>query len=109
MNNISFQGNVTVTTWNKSVASMKEYYTTPGQDRLIKSIANDLGKEGSIVPVKEKSMDFIRNLLERFTGNKVQFLDKQKVFYNGGDNLILTDLRPAKYNGTRVEVNLGEV
>lgn len=107
MNNVSFQGNITVTTWNKAVSSLKQYPTTAAQDRLIKKIAKDIGtKKGEVYPITKRHANFLYKLLEKFTGKEIPSANTEKVFYNNGDQIIFSDKNPALFDGVRVEVNL---
>ena len=54
MNNISFQGNMTVTQWNKAVSSFKQYPTTKEQDKFIKNLANSFGEKGVVETLPKK-------------------------------------------------------
>lgn len=105
MNSVSFQGNMIITTWNKSVSSSKNYVTTQAQDKLIKLIANDMGKEDEMLSLNKRQANFLYQLLERFTGKKIQKVNNEKVFYHNGDKVIFSDKNPALFDGTRIEVN----
>lgn len=104
MNSVSFQGNMTITTWNKAVSSFKNYSTTQAQDKLIKSIAQDMGKKGEVLPISKKQANFFYQLVEKFTGREIPKLKTEKVFYNNGDQIIFSDKNPALFDGVRIEV-----
>ncbi len=105
MSSVSFQGNITVTTWNKTVSTFKEYPTTKAQDKLIRDIAKDMGEEGIVHPVNKRQANFLYKLIERFTGREVPKVNTEKVFYNNGDQIIFSDKNPALFDGTRIEVD----
>ena len=104
MNNISFQGNITITTWNKAISSFKDYSTTKAQDKLIKKVAEDMGKKGEVLPISKRQANFFYQLVEKFTGKKIPKVNTEKVFYNNGDQIIFSDKNPALFDGVRVEV-----
>lgn len=105
MNNISFQGNMTITQWNKTVSSFKEYPTTKAQDKFIKRLASSFGEKGVVETLPKKKAAFIFKLLEKFTGKPVKNINNEKIFYNGGDNVVFSDRNPALFDGIRVEVD----
>lgn len=105
MNNVSFQGNLTVTTWNKTISSFKSYPTTKAQDEFIKHIAKDMGEQGIVHPVSKRQANFLYQLIERFTGREVHKVNTEKVFYNNGDQIVFSDKNPALFDGVRVEVD----
>ena len=105
MNNVSFQGNLTITTWNKAVSSFKSYPTTEAQDRLIKQIAKDLGPKGEVHSLSKRHANFLYRLAERFTGREIPKINNEKVFYNNGDQIIFSDKNPALFDGTRIEID----
>lgn len=105
MDSVSFQGNITVTTWNKTISSFKNYHTTEAQDRLIKSIAKDMGEKGEIYSVNKRQANFLYRLIEKFTGREIPKVNTEKVFYNNGDQIVFSDKNPALFDGARIEVN----
>ncbi len=105
MNNVSFQGNLTVTTWNKTISSFKHYPTTKAQDELIKHIARDMGEEGIVHPVSKRQANFLYQLIERFTGREIPKVNTEKVFFNNGDQVVFSDKNPALFDGVRIEVD----
>ena len=105
MNSVSFQGNLTITTWNKTVSSFKNYPTTEAQDKLIKSIAKDMGEPGIVHPVSKRQANFLYRLIERFTGKEIPKVNTEKVFFNNGDQIVFSDKNPALFDGARIEVN----
>ena len=91
MNSVSFQGNLTVTTWNKTISSFKNYPTTEAQDRLVKHIVKDMGEQGIVHPINKRQANFLYQLIEKFTGKEIPKLNTEKVFYNNGDQVIFSD------------------
>ena len=104
MNSVSFQGNITVTTWNKAVSSIKQYPTTQAQDKLMKDVAKDIGKQGEMLPLSKKNANFLYQLIEKITGRSIFNSQTEKTFFNNGDQIIFSDKNPALFDGTRVEV-----
>lgn len=104
MNSVSFQGNITVTTWNKAISSIKQYPTTQAQDKLIKDIAKDLGKKGEVISLPKRNANFLYELIEKFTGRKIFNSQTEKTFFNNGDEIIFSDKNPVLFDGARVEV-----
>jgi hypothetical protein len=105
MSSVSFQGNITVTTWNKTISSFKSYPTTAAQDKLIKDIAKDMGEKGVVHPVNKRQAHFLYQLIEKFTGREIPKVNTEKVFYNNGDQIIFADKNPALFDGARIEVD----
>lgn len=105
MNSVSFQGNLTVTTWHKAKSSFKSFPTTEKQDKFIKEIAKNFGEKGEVVPLSKKNANFLYNLVERFTGRKMPRVNNEKVFYNNDDKIVFSDKNPALFDGARVEIN----
>ena len=105
MNNVSFQGNITVTTWNKAVSSIKQYPTTEAQDKLIKNIVKDIGTKDEMLPLSKKNANFLYQLIEKFICKKIPNNQNEKVFFKNGDKVIFSDKNPALFDGTRVEVD----
>ena len=105
MNNVSFQGNITVTTWNNAVSSFKQYPTTLAQDKLIKHVVKDLGEKGEMHPLSKKNASFLYQLIEKFIGKEIPNNQTEKVFFRDGDKIVFSDKNPALFNGTRVEVD----
>ncbi len=105
MNGVSFQGNLTVTTWNKTISSLKNYPTSEAQDKLIKHIVKDMGEQGIVHPINKRQANFIYQLIENFTGKEIPKVNTEKVFYNNGDQVIFSDKNPALFDGTRIEYN----
>lgn len=106
MNNVSFQGNITITQWDRAVSSFKQYPTTKAQDKFIKKLANSFGEKGVIETLPKKKSAFIFKLLEKFIGKPVRNINNEKVFYNGGDNIVFSDRNPALFDGIRIEADL---
>jgi hypothetical protein len=104
MNSVSFQGNITVTTWNKAVSSIKQYPTTQAQDKLMKDVAKDIGKQGEMLPLSKKNANFLYQLIEKITGRSIFNSQTEKTFFNNGDQIIFSDKNPALFDGTRVEI-----
>ncbi len=104
MNSVSFQGNITVTTWNNAVSAIKQYPTTPAQDKLMKNVIKDLGKKGEIIPLTKKDANFLYLLIEKFVGKKIFNSQTEKTFFNNGDQIIFSDKNPALFDGARVEL-----
>ena len=105
MNSVSFQGNISVTTWNNAVSSVKKYSTSEAQDRLIKHVVKDLGEKGEMHPLSKKNSDFLYQLIEKFIGKKIPNNQTEKIFFMDGDKVIFSDKNPALFDGTRVEVD----
>lgn len=105
MNNVSFQGNITVTTWNKALSTVKEYHTTEAQDRLIKHVSKELAPKGEVYPINKRQANFLYELIEKFIGKEIPKINNEKVFYNNGDIIVFSDKNPALFDGTRVEIN----
>ena len=59
MSGISFQGNITVTTWNKAECISHEYPTTKAQDKLLKRVVRDMGKKEEVVSLSKKNANFL--------------------------------------------------
>ena len=74
MNSVSFQGNLTVTTWNKTISSFKNYPTTEAQDRLVKHIVKDMGEQGIVHPINKRQANFLYQLIERFIYSKTSII-----------------------------------
>lgn len=106
MNSVSFQGNITVTTWNKAVSTVKRYNTKPEEDKFIKDIAKNLGEKGEVNSLSKKDANFIYQLVERFTGKEIPKVNNEKVFYNDGKQIVFSDKNPALFDGVRIEVDL---
>ena len=66
MSGISFQGNITVTTWNKAECISHEYPTTKAQDKLLKHIVKDMCKKEEVVSLSKKNANFLFKLIEKF-------------------------------------------
>ena len=102
MNSVSFQGNITVTTWNKAVSSIKQYPTTQAQDKLMKDVAKDIGKQGEMLPLSKKNANFLYQLIEKITGRSIfnsQTEAAEWVIQNGY----------SKASKTTVQGHIGEV
>ena len=67
MNSVSFQGNLTVTTWNKTISSFKNYSTTEAQDKLVRHIVKDMGEQGIVHPINKRQANFLYQIKEKFT------------------------------------------
>ena len=106
MSGISFQGNITVTTWNKAECIIHEYPTTKAQDKLLKHIVKDMGKKEEVTKLSKKNANFLFKLIEKFIGKPVKNINNEKIIYNGSDNIVLSDRNPVLFNGVRVEVDL---
>lgn len=106
MSGISFQGNITVTTWNKAECISHEYPTTKAQDKLLKHIVKDMCKKEEVITLSKKNANFLFKLIEKFIGKPVKNINNEKIIYNGGDNIVLSDRNPVLFNGVRVEVDL---
>lgn len=106
MSGISFQGNITVTTWNKTKGIIHEYPTTKAQDKLLKHIVKDIGKKEEVTTLSKKNVNFLFKLIEKFIGKPIKNINNEKIIYNGSDNIVLSDRNPVLFDGVRVEVNL---
>lgn len=106
MSGISFQGNITVTTWNNTKGIIHEYTTTNAQDKLLKRVVRDMGKKEEVVSLSKKNANFLFKLIEKFIGKPVKNINNEKIIYNGSDNIVLSDRNPALFDGVRVEVDL---
>lgn len=106
MSGISFQGNITVTTWNKTKGIIHEYPTTKAQDKLLKHIVKDIGKKEEVTPLSKKNVNFLFKLIEKFIGKPIKNINNEKIIYNGSDNIVLSDRNPVLFDGVRVEINL---
>jgi hypothetical protein len=106
MSNVSFQGHITVITWNKTVSSFKKYPTTKVQDKLIKRLAKNLGEKDVVHTVNKRQANFLYKLIERFTGRKITKANNDKVFYHNSDQIVFSDKNPVLYDGVRVESEL---
>lgn len=106
MGGISFQGNITVTTWRKAEGIIHEYPTTKAQDRLLKHVVKNMGKKEEVTPLSKKNANFLFKLIEKFIGKPVKNINNEKVIYNGSDNIVLSDRNPVLFDGVRVEVDL---
>ncbi len=106
MNNVSFQGNITVTTWNRAKSTFKEYPTSAAQDKLIKKVVRDMGEPGVLLPLSKRNSNFLFKLIEKIINKPVKNINNEKVLYNGGDNIVFSDKNPALFDGVRVEIDL---
>lgn len=105
MNSITFQGNMTITTWNKAISTSKKYQTSEALDRKIKSIARNIGKKGEINSLNKKQANFIKKLIERYIKKEIPNGNTEKLFYNNGNQIIYSDKNPALFDGLRVEMD----
>lgn len=105
MNSISFQGSMTITTWNKAISSSKKYPTSEAQDKKIKSIAKSIGKKGEVNSLNKKQANFIHQLIERFIKKEIPNNNTEKLFYNDGNQIVFSDKNPALFDGMRVEMD----
>lgn len=106
MSNVSFQGNITVTTWEKTKSVFKEYPTTAAQDKLLKKVVRDMGEPGVVKPLLKKDANFLYKLFEDFINKPIKNINNEKVLYDGGDNIVFSDKNPVLFDGVRVEVDL---
>ena len=106
MNNISFQGKISVYEW-KSLDKYVErtFNTSEAQDKLLKTVADSFAKAGTESHVHRRKLNFFHNLVEVITGHKIKNLNNDKKFYNGGDYISYKDENSALLNGVDVEVD----
>lgn len=108
MNNVSFQGNIVVTSWDKTISSFKNFPTSKAQDKVLKSVINDLGEEKTLISLSKKNTNLIQGFIEKFTGKPLKKINNEKVFYHDGDIAVFSDKNPALFDGERVEFNFGD-
>ena len=84
-NNVSFNGYITVRTWDRLNDVYKKYPTTEFQDKLIKKSINNIVKDGDIKKLSQKEITFINKLIEKITGHKIRNIKNIKKLQNNGN------------------------
>ena len=106
MNNVSFQGKISVYEWKSFDKYIERTFnTTSAQDKLLKTVADSFAKEGKQIHVSKRKLNFFHNLLEEITGTKIKKLNNDKKFYNGGDYISYKDENSGLLHGIDVEVD----
>lgn len=107
MNNVSFQGKISVYEWKTLDKYIeKTFDTTEAQDKLLKTVADSFTKAGSEAHVHKRKLNFFHNLLEEITNYKIKNLKNDKKFYNGGDYISYKDENSGLLHGIDVEIDL---
>lgn len=105
MNNISFQGNITVTSWEKAKSVSSSFTSSKVQDKLLNDIAKSFGQKGDVIPLSKQNSQILLKIFEKIIGKPInKNVNNEKFIYNNGDMIIFSDKNPALYDGVRIEV-----
>ena len=106
MNNISFQGNLTLTTWKGAKSTFKEYKTSQYQDEMFKQAADKFARPCDVTVLSKKNANYFHKLIEKVVKKPVKNINNEKIIYNDIDNIVFSDKNPALFDGIRVEIDL---
>jgi len=103
---ISFKGDIALTLWKQGECTYKFFKTTEAQDRLIKSVVENISPAEDLKVLSKKDADFFHKLIEFITNQKIPNVKNEKILYhNGVDNAFYADKDARLVGGVKVDID----
>ena len=109
INPVSFQGKITVTTYNHLCKSGEDSFitheTTKIQDVLIRSVVKNFVKKEKITILKDNTAKILHEIFEKTIGKKVKNTNAKKVLYFDDNSVMFADKDAKIIDGVKIELD----